>query len=105
MKKIIILLLLAIIASDLSAQSTTASTNAPSNANVNNRYLGWDNHIIPLWLKTNGVVRARLNNSTIANINGVNQIVTGSFGIGFNPKSSIPSLKRLNPTKSSSSIF
>ncbi len=84
MKKIIILLLLAIIASDLSAQSTTASTNAPSNANVNNRYLGWDNQIIPLWFKTNGVVRARLNNSAIANINGVNQNVTGYFGIGLN---------------------
>jgi hypothetical protein len=84
MKKTIILLLIAFIASDLSAQSTTASTNANSSANVNNRYLGWDNNYIPLWFKTAGVVRARLNNSLTTNINGVNQNVTGYFGIGLN---------------------
>jgi hypothetical protein len=84
MKKSIILFLLAILASDLSAQSTTASTNAGGGATVNTRYLGWDNNIIPLWFKTAGVVRARLNNSLTANISGVNQNVTVFFGIGLN---------------------
>lgn len=63
MKKIIILFLLAIFVSNISAQSTTASTNAGGGSNVYNRYLGWDNNTIPLWFKTNGAVRARINNT------------------------------------------
>lgn len=62
------------------SQSTISGNGAVGHSpgtgsNFNTHYIGWLNNQIPLWFNTNGVVRARLNNSLISNINGVNQNV------------------------------
>lgn len=90
MKKIIITSIVVILAFiNCYAQTTISGYGnpghlAPPGSAWNTYYVGWNNNQIPLWFNTNGLVRARLNNSSIVNINGVNQNVTGYFGIGLN---------------------
>ncbi len=89
-KKTILILCLGLIINNSLYSQTTISGNGAvghspgAGSNSNTHYLGWLNNRIPLWFNTNGVVRARLNNSAIVNINSVNQNVTGYFGIGLN---------------------
>lgn len=62
-------------------QSTTVNNNQnPANQN---RFLGYNNNF-PLWTRTTGITRTRLNHNLVTNINGVNQDVSGYFGIGPN---------------------
>lgn len=51
-----------------------------------NKFLGFDisNGVNPLYTKTNNTTRTRLNGNQTTTINGVNQNVSGYFGIGPN---------------------
>ncbi len=90
MKKIIITSIVVILAFiNCYAQTTISGYGnpghlAPPTSAWNTYYVGWNNNQIPLWFNTNGVVRARLNNSLISTINGVDKDVSGYFGIGLN---------------------
>jgi hypothetical protein len=57
--------------------------NLPGGTGGSNNIFGtnWNS---PIYTVTNGTVRTRLNGALAANINGVNQNVTGFFGIGLN---------------------